>query len=152
MRITLVAIGRLRQGPEKTLVDHFANRISWPFEIREVEEKRNLDRETLKRREAELLLNHCPPRSQIIALDERGKDISSREFANKLGDWQDNSIRDISIIIGGPSGLHNILLKQANLIISFGRLTWPHMLARGMLVEQLYRAQQIIAGHPYHRE
>ena len=152
MRITLVAVGRLRQGPEKSLVDHFANRISWQFEIREVEEKRTLDGDTLKRREAELLLNNCPSKSQIIALDERGKDISSREFANKLGDWQNDRIRDISIIIGGPSGLHNVLLKQANLIISFGRLTWPHMLARGMLVEQLYRAQQIIAGHPYHRE
>ena len=152
MRITIVAVGRLRSGPEKALVDHFANRISWPFEIREVEEKRSLDGDTLKRREAELLLKNCPARSQIIALDERGKDISSREFAGKLGNWQDNGIRDVSIIIGGPSGLHNTLRRQTNLTISFGRLTWPHMLARGMLVEQLYRAQQIIAGHPYHRE
>ena len=113
MRITLVAVGRLRKGPEKSLVDHFANRISWQFEIREVEEKRTLDGETLKRREAELLLNNCASRSQIIALDERGKDISSREFANKLGDWQNDRIRDISIIIGGPNGLHNMLLDQA---------------------------------------
>lgn len=152
MRITLVAVGRLRRGPEKALVDHFTNRISWPFEIREVEEKRSLDGDTLKRREAELLLKNCPTRSQIIALDEQGNDISSREFSDKLGDWRDNGIRDVSIIIGGPNGLHKTLLRQADLTISFGRLTWPHMLARGMLVEQLYRAQQIIAGHPYHRE
>jgi len=152
MRITVVAVGRLRAGPEKALVEHFVNRITWPIEIREIEQKKSRDGDALKQREAELLLKHCPAGSQIIALDERGKEISSREFAIKLGDWQDNSIRDVSIIIGGADGLHNAVRRRANLTISFGRLTWPHMLARGMLTEQLYRAQQIIAGHPYHRE
>ena len=152
MRITVVAVGRLRAGPEKALVEHFVNRITWPFEIREIEQKKSRDDDALKQREAELLLKHCPAGSQIIALDERGKEITSREFAIKLGDWQDNSIRDVSIIIGGADGLHNAVRRRANLTISFGRLTWPHMLARGMLTEQLYRAQQIIAGHPYHRE
>jgi len=152
MRITVVAVGRLRAGPEKALVEHFVNRITWPIEIREIEQKKSRDGDALKQREAELLLKHCLAGSQIIALDERGKEISSREFAIKLGDWQDNSIRDVSIIIGGADGLHNAVRRRANLTISFGRLTWPHMLARGMLTEQLYRAQQIIAGHPYHRE
>ena len=152
MRITIVAVGRLRAGPEKALVDHFTNRITWPFEIREIEHKKSLDVDALKQWEAERLLKYCPAESQIIALDERGEAISSREFAKKLGDWQDNGIGDVSVIIGGAGGLHNAVRRRADLTISFGRLTWPHMLARGMLTEQLYRAQQIIAGHPYHRE
>ena len=152
MRITIVAVGRLRAGPEQTLVDHFAKRISWPLEIREVEEKKNLTGNALKRREGELLLENCPTSSQIIALDERGREISSRAFAKKVSDWQDEGIGDLSILIGGADGLDDAVRKRANLTISFGRLTWPHMVVRGLLVEQLYRAQQIIAGHPYHRD
>ncbi|MGB0576051.1 MAG: 23S rRNA (pseudouridine(1915)-N(3))-methyltransferase RlmH [Alphaproteobacteria bacterium] len=152
MRITIVAVGRLRAGPEQTLVDHFAKRISWPLEIREVEEKKNLTGDALKRREGELLLENCPTSSQIIALDERGREISSRAFAKKVSDWQDEGIGDLSILIGGADGLDDAVRKRANLTISFGRLTWPHMVVRGLLVEQLYRAQQIIAGHPYHRD
>jgi 23S rRNA (pseudouridine1915-N3)-methyltransferase len=152
MRITIVAVGRLRAGPEKTLVDHFAKRVTWPLDIREVEEKKNLTGDALKRREGELLLDSCPAGSQIIALDERGKEISSRVFAKKISEWQDDGIGDLSIVIGGADGLDEAVRRRANLTISFGRLTWPHMLVRGMLVEQLYRAQQIIAGHPYHRD
>jgi 23S rRNA (pseudouridine1915-N3)-methyltransferase len=152
MRITIVAVGRLRAGPEKALVDHFSKRISWPLEIREVEEKKNLTGNALKRREGELLLENCPTSSQIIALDERGKGISSRAFAKRVSDWQDDGIGDLSVLIGGADGLDDAVRKRADLTVSFGRLTWPHMLVRGMLVEQLYRAQQIIAGHPYHRD
>ncbi len=86
MRITIVAVGRLRAGPEQTLLNHFIKRITWPVEIREVEEKKNLNGDALKRREGELLLDKCPPGSQIIALDERGKEISSRSFAIKVSD------------------------------------------------------------------
>jgi 23S rRNA (pseudouridine1915-N3)-methyltransferase len=152
MRITIVAVGRLRAGPEKNLVDHFAKRITWPLNIHEVEEKKNLKGDALKRREGELLLDHCPAGSQIVALDERGKEISSRAFAKRVSEWQDDSIGDLSIVIGGADGLDKVVRQRANLTISFGRLTWPHMLVRGMLVEQIYRAQQIIAGHPYHRD
>ena len=152
MRITIVAVGRLRAGPEKTLVDHFAKRITWPLDIREVEEKKNLTGDTLKRREGELLVAHCPAGSQIIALDERGKEISSRAFAKRVSDWQDDGVSDLCVVIGGANGLDETVRQRANMTISFGRLTWPHMLVRGMLVEQLYRAQQIIAGHPYHRD
>jgi 23S rRNA (pseudouridine1915-N3)-methyltransferase len=152
MRITIVAVGRLRAGPEKTLVDHFAKRITWPFEIREVEEKKNLTGDALKRREGELLLENCPAGSQIIALDERGKEISSRAFAKRVSDWRDDGVSELCVAIGGANGLDETMRQRANLTISFGRLTWPHMLIRGMLVEQLYRAQQIIAGHPYHRD
>lgn len=152
MRINIVAIGRLRAGPEKTLLDHFISRVSWPVNIREVEEKKNLTGSALKRREGELILENCPRGAQVIVLDERGKEISSRAFAKKISDWQDDGIDDICIVIGGADGLDEAVRQRANLTISFGRLTWPHMLVRGMLVEQLYRAQQIIAGHPYHRD
>jgi len=152
MRITIVAVGRLRAGPEKMLVDHFAKRVTWPVQIREVEGKKNLTGDALKQREGELLLKNCPTGSQIIALDERGKEISSRAFAKRVSDWQDDGVGDLCVVIGGANGLNETVRQHANLTVSFGRLTWPHMLVRGMLVEQLYRAQQIIAGHPYHRD
>ena len=152
MRITIIAVGRLRAGPEKSLLDHFINRMSWPVKIREVEEKKNLTGEALKRREGELILENIPKSAQVIALDERGEEISSRAFAKKISDWQDDGIGDLCIAIGGADGLDEAVRRRANHTISFGRLTWPHMLVRGMLVEQLYRAQQIIAGHPYHRD
>mgnify|MGYP004004229619 FL=1 len=152
MRITIVAVGRLRAGPEKTLVDHFAKRITWPLDIREVEERKNLTGNVLKRREGQLLLDNCPAGSQVIALDERGKEISSRAFAKRVSDWQDDGVSDLCVVIGGANGLDETVRQRVNMTISFGRLTWPHMLGRGMLVEQLYRAQQIIAGHPYHRD
>jgi len=152
MRITIVAVGRLRAGPEKMLVDHFAKRVTWPVQIREVEGKKNLTGDALKQREGELLLKNCPTGSQIIALDERGKEISSRAFAKRVSDWQDDGVSDLCVVIGGANGLDETVRQRVNMTISFGRLTWPHMLVRGMLVEQLYRAQQIIAGHPYHRD
>ncbi len=99
-----------------------------------------------------MLLKNCPSGPPIVALDERGKEITSRTFAKKISDWQDDGIGDLTFVIGGAEGLDDVVKQRATETISFGRLTWPHMLVRGMLVEQIYRAQQIIAGHPYHRD
>lgn len=151
MRITIVAIGKLKSGPEKAIFNHYQKRITWGLEVREIAEKKNLSGDALKKREAELLLNNCPVGSEIVALDEQGTEISSRSFAKKISKWQDIGVRNICIIIGGADGLDKTVRQRASTTISFGRLTWPHMLVRGMLVEQLYRAQQIITGHPYHR-
>jgi len=152
MRITVIAVGRLRGGPEQALADHYRERINWPVEIREVEEKRKLPPAELKRREAALIEAAIPDRAVLVALDERGKDLSSRDFAARLGRWRDDGVADLAFAIGGADGLDDAIRSRAALTLSLGSMTWPHFMVRGMLFEQLYRAQQILAGHPYHRD
>lgn len=152
MRISVIAVGRIRAGPERTLADHFQARINWPLETREVEEKKKLPPAALRDREGELLLTACPPGAEIVALDERGKSLTSRAFAQRLGAWRDDGQADVAFLIGGADGLSKNVLTQATLRLSLGAMTWPHQLVRGMLFEQIYRAQQILAGHPYHRD
>ena len=93
-----------------------------------------------------------PKPATLIALDERGKSLSSRDFADRLGRWRDDGEDEIAFIIGGAGGLDKAILDRASLVLSLGPMTWPHQLARGLLLEQLYRGQQILAGHPYHRD
>ena len=103
-------------------------------------------------REGELLRAACPQGATLVALDRRGRTLDSAGFAQRLGTWRDNSVADVAFLIGGADGHTEALLKQCALTLSFGTMTWPHLLARAMLAEQIYRAQQILAGHPYHRE
>jgi len=152
MRITVIAVGRLRSGPEQALADHYRERINWPVEIREVEERRKLPPAELKRREAALIEAALPERAVLVALDERGKALSSRDFAARLGRWRDDGIADLAFAIGGADGLDDAIRARTALTLSLGSMTWPHFMVRGMLFEQLYRAQQILAGHPYHRD
>ena len=151
MRLTIAAIGRARAGPERQLYEHYAGRIAWPLALREVEEKRKLPPAELMRREGELLLAACPVGAVLVALDRRGTVLDSEAFARKLGTWRDDSTADVAFLIGGADGHAETLLRQCRMNMSFGTMTWPHMLARAMLAEQIYRAQQILAGHPYHR-
>lgn len=150
MRLTICTVGRLKAGPERDLIDKYKKRLHWPLEIVEVEERRKLSAAETKTRESALLTGALPDGAVRIALDERGKTLSSENFANKLGAWRDQG-RDIAFLIGGAGGLAPEHRKGADLVLSFGAATWPHMLARAMLVEQIYRAQEILAGHPYHR-
>jgi 23S rRNA (pseudouridine1915-N3)-methyltransferase len=106
----------------------------------------------LKRREAELILAALPAGALLVALDERGVSWSSRTFADRLAQWRDRGIGELCFAIGGADGLGAAVLDRAETILSLGQMTWPHFLARGLLLEQLYRAQQILAGHPYHRD
>jgi 23S rRNA (pseudouridine1915-N3)-methyltransferase len=152
MRISVIAVGRMKSGPEQTLTEHFRSRITWPVDIREVEEKKKLPSAALRAREGELLLAACPAGATIIALDERGKQLTSRAFAQRLGNWRDEGLADLAFIIGGADGLAREALTRATQTLSLGSMTWPHMLVRGLLLEQIYRAQQILAGHPYHRD
>ncbi len=151
MRISVIAVGRLRSGPLKEIERHYAARIRWPLAIREVEEKRKLAAAELQEREAALLLGALPPGASVIALDERGAALTSAAFAARLGALRDAGTEDLAFLIGGAEGLGQAAQRRAQLVLSFGPMTWPHFLARGMLLEQLYRAQQILAGHPYHR-
>ncbi len=154
MRILIAAVGRAKAGPERALFEHYQARLLNPFslELKEVEEKRPLQGVELKQREADLLLGVVPKGALVIALDERGKSLPSTKFASKIGEWRDEGIRDIAFLIGGADGLDEKIRKQARLSLSFGAQTWPHMLVRGLLAEQVYRARCILGGHPYHRE
>ena len=152
MRISIIAIGRVKSGPELALIQQYLTRLTWSVTIREIEEKKKLSPAELCKREGELLLAACPKATTIIALDERGKNLSSRDFSVRLGQWRDEGESELAFIIGGAGGLAKTVLDRASLILSLGAMTWPHQLARGLLLEQLYRGQQILAGHPYHRD
>ena len=151
MKITVAAIGRAARGPERELYDHYAGRIRWPLVLRELEEKRKLPAPQLMQREGELLLDAAPAGATLVMLDRRGKVLDSETFAARLSGWRDGSVSDVAFLIGGADGHTEAMLKKASLVLSFGAMTWPHLLARGMLAEQIYRAQQLLAGHPYHR-
>lgn len=152
MEVQLIAVGRARRGPEQALFDHYAGRLRHPFKLTEVEEKRPLNGTELQEREAALLLAAVPEGAIVIALDERGKHLDSPAFAGKLAGWRDQGIRSTAILIGGADGLTDTVRTRADLVLCLGKMTWPHMLVRGLIAEQLYRAQQINAGHPYHRQ
>lgn len=151
MKLLIAAIGRAARGPERDLYEHYAARMRWPLALRELEEKRKLPPAQMILRESELLLDAVPAKAVLVALDCRGKVMDSEAFAGRLAHWRDNSVSDIAFLIGGADGHPESLLKSAALVLSFGAMTWPHLLARAMLAEQLYRAQQLLAGHPYHR-
>ncbi|MBP2315181.1 23S rRNA (pseudouridine(1915)-N(3))-methyltransferase RlmH [Azospirillum soli] len=151
MRLWLAAVGRARVGPARDLFEEYAGRLSWPLTLREVEVKKRLPPDEMKRQEAELLLAAIPQGSVVVALDERGKALSSEAFAAKMGAWRDQGVADIAFLIGGADGHGDAVRARADLLLALGPMTWPHMLVRGMLTEQIYRAQQILAGHPYHR-
>ncbi len=151
MKLTIAAIGRAGRGPERDLYEHYAGRIRWPITLRELEEKKKLPVPQLIEREGQLLLAAAPPQALLVALDRRGKTLDSAAFARLLQRWRDDSMSDVAFLIGGADGHGEALLKRARFVLSFGAMTWPHLLARAMLAEQIYRAQQLLAGHPYHR-
>ncbi|TFL18389.1 23S rRNA (pseudouridine(1915)-N(3))-methyltransferase RlmH [Jannaschia formosa] len=151
MRLTLVAVGRLRRGPERELVDDYLARFAKvgrglglpPVTLAEVEGRGQGG-------EAEAIARALPEGATLVLLDERGATINSPDFADRLGGWRD-AARDVAFVIGGADGLTAELRARADLQISFGAMVWPHMLVRVMLAEQLYRAASILAGSPYHR-
>jgi 23S rRNA (pseudouridine1915-N3)-methyltransferase len=151
MRLSVIAVGRLKPGPHAALVQYYAERLTLPLTLREVEERRKLPPAELREREAALLLDAAPPGATLVALDMRGKALASEAFAERLAQWQARGAGDVAFLIGGADGLAEAVRRKAELVLSLGPMTWPHLLARGMLLEQLYRAQQIMAGHPYHR-
>jgi 23S rRNA (pseudouridine1915-N3)-methyltransferase len=151
MRMLIVAVGRAGRGPIEAQVDDYARRLKPPLELIEVEERRPLKGPALKAREAELLLGALPAGALIVALDGRGKALSSEDLARQLAAWRERAPKALAFVIGGADGLDDGLLKRADFTLSLGPMTWPHMLVRVMLAEQLYRAGSILAGHPYHR-
>jgi 23S rRNA (pseudouridine1915-N3)-methyltransferase len=151
MEITVAAVGRMRSGPLKALWDDYAKRLTWPVSLREVEEKRPLGSAALKKREGELLLKALPRECYRVALDASGRSLDSPAFAKRIVQWMEQSGGHIGFMIGGADGLDSGLVKDASFVLGLGAMTWPHMLARIMLIEQIYRAQCILTNHPYHR-
>lgn len=152
MRLTIACVGRLNDGPALRLYRDYAGRLAWPITLKEVEERRKLPAAKRVAREAELLTAALPKGARVVALDERGKALSSAAFAQTLSKWQGEGVGDVAFVIGGADGLDAGLRQRASLLLSLGPMTWPHLLCRALLAEQLYRAQTILAGHPYHRE
>lgn len=159
MKVTIIAVGRMKSGPERDLVARYLDRAKaggrqlglLGFDIIELAESRSNSGATRKREEMNAILAATPKGATLVALDEKGKSMSSAQLTNKISDWRDNGISNMCVIIGGADGLDPELRKTAQLTIAFSPLTWPHQLVRIMLVEQLYRATTILSGHPYHR-
>jgi len=152
MRLWLAAVGRAKPGPETELFRAYAGRLLPALQLREVEEKRPLPPPERKAREAELLLAALPAGATLVVLDERGQAMPSRAFAERLGRWRDDGVADLAFVVGGADGHGDAVRGKAGLLLSLGPMTWPHMLVRVLLAEQLWRAQSILAGHPYHRD
>ena len=139
MQLHIIARGKIGRSPEGELTDRYLKRIFWPTKVTELPDRGGL-------------LPDAAANSITVVLDERGKPLSSMEFAKKLEGWRDTGRRETRFLIGAADGHDDALKARADLLLSFGPATWPHMLVRAMLAEQLFRATSILANHPYHRE
>lgn len=139
MKLHIIARGKIGRCPEADLIARYAKRLTWPFQITELPDTGG---------------KHPPvsPGTTIVAMDETGEQLTSLALSQRLEKWRDSGTREVRILIGAADGLTEEERACASHLIAFGKATWPHMLARAMLVEQLYRATSILAGHPYHRE
>jgi 23S rRNA (pseudouridine1915-N3)-methyltransferase len=151
LKIEVIAVGRLRKGPFFELCQEYMKRVRWSLTVYEIESKLG-DAHAVFLEETKKIREHIKEEAFIIVLDERGNGLRSLDFAHTIQKLQNSGEQHIQFIIGGADGLANDVKDRANLLLSFGQQTWPHLLARVMLLEQIYRAQQILAGHPYHRE
>ena len=138
MLLHVIARGKIGRSPEAELVERYAKRITWPLRHTELPDTAGNVPETL-----------TPART--VLLDERGKQLTSEEFAALLGRWRDDGVRETRFLIGAADGHGAAARENADLLLGFGAMTWPHLMARAMLAEQLWRATSILAGHPYHR-
>ena len=138
MLLHIIARGKIGRSPEADLVDRYLKRIAWPVKLTELSERAPLP--------------PAPSGTVTILLDEKGDALSSMELAKKLEQWRDRAIREARFVIGAADGHSAEERSAADLLISFGPATWPHLLVRAMLAEQLFRATSILANHPYHRE
>jgi len=138
VRLHIIARGKIGRSPEAELVDRYAKRLSWPFKLTELPDSGgNIPAPLVPARD--------------VLLDEHGRQMTSEEFATLLGRWRDEGVREARFHIGAADGHGAEAREKADLLLAFGAMTWPHLMARAMLAEQLWRATSILAGHPYHR-
>jgi len=161
MRLTIFAVGRMKSGPDADLVSRYTDRLAktgkalgLDFDgLVEIPESRAQTPDQRKAEEAgKCAALAAEPSTVLVLLDERGKSLSSRQFADRLAEYRDRGVSRAVFALGGPDGHDPALRDRADLVIAFGNQTWPHQLARIMLAEQLYRAVTILSGHPYHRD
>ena len=146
MKVTILAIGKCKpKSPEAQIIDEYVKRSGWTIQIKEKDNSNQAD-------EAAFLQAHIPASAKVVVLDERGENIKSLELAEKIKNWQLDGCSEICFLIGGADGHIQSTRDRADLVLSFGKLTLPHMLMRAVLSEQIYRVQKILEGHPYHRE
>ena len=146
MKVTILAIGKCKSNsPEAQIINEYIKRSSWHIQIKEKDN-------ATQQEEAAFLQSHIPAGAKVVVLDERGENIKSLELAHKVENWQSAGCSEICFLIGGADGHLQSTRDKADLLLSFGKLTLPHMLMRAVLSEQIYRIQKIIEGHPYHRE
>jgi 23S rRNA (pseudouridine1915-N3)-methyltransferase len=134
----IVARGRIGRGAEAELVARYLGRVAWTTRVTELAER--------------VPPQPAPPHSRTVVLDEKGRSLASMAFAEQLGRWRDEGVRETRFLLGAADGFDAATRERADLLLGFGTMTWPHLLARAMLAEQLFRATSILAGHPYHRE
>ncbi|MCD2323654.1 23S rRNA (pseudouridine(1915)-N(3))-methyltransferase RlmH [Sphingomonas sp. IC-56] len=139
MLLHIVARGRIGRSPEAELVERYLKRVAWPTRVTELSDTGGK-------------VPPVEPATRIVMLDEKGENLPSKTMAERLGRWRDDGIRETRFLIGAADGFDDAQRQQADMLLSFGKATWPHMMARAMLAEQLWRASSILAGHPYHRE
>jgi 23S rRNA (pseudouridine1915-N3)-methyltransferase len=156
MKLSLFCIAIQKSGAEAqtlaTLLQHYQKQMSPNLDIKDFFVKQKLPPEQLRRKESELLLDNLPPQAYLIALDERGENPTSLELAKKIEKIQLSGLPHLVLAIGGAHGHDELLRKRADYVLSFGKMTWPHQLMKLLVTEQLYRAQMILKGHPYHKE
>lgn len=150
LKLRILAVGR-DKGPTRALHDDYVARLPWPSELREFAESKQRSIDARMAEEAQALSAAIPAGARLMALDRTGEMLDSPAFAKLLGRWRDDGARDIAFLIGGPDGLLPALAQKCDKRLSFGAMTWPHLLARAMLAEQLWRAAAILGNHPYHR-
>ncbi len=159
MRVVIVAVGRMKNGPERDLSARYLTRATGSgkplgltgFSVLELPESRASSADARKSEEAKAIAAALPEKAVVIALDERGKSLSSETFAEKIGAWRDAGRPALALVLGGADGLDPAIRDTADLVLSFSPMTWPHQIARIMAAEQLYRTTTILSGHPYHR-
>lgn len=150
-KIDLIVVGKVKKGSWRDLMDDYVSRTKWPLTMIEVESKYT-DPKTQQDHEQRLILDKLDTNSFVVVLDERGDGLRSLDFSQTLQKIRDTGESKLTFLIGGAEGFTETVRDKANMLLSFGQQTWPHVMVRVMLLEQIYRAQQIIAGHPYHRE
>jgi len=145
MKITLGVIGKCKKGsPEDEIIKRYQERLKWDLQIKEKDN-------STKAEEAKFLQSCINPNAKVIVLDERGKNMTSTELSDTIAGWMNEGTSEICFLIGGADGHLETTRKKADLVLSFGKLTFPHILMRAILAEQIYRVETIISGHPYHR-
>ncbi|PQA97671.1 23S rRNA (pseudouridine1915-N3)-methyltransferase [Chryseobacterium piscicola] len=157
MRISLLCIGKTDDKEINSLINYYLNRLPrhWNFEITEipdVKNAKNLTSDLLKKEESKLFFNHIDKTDLVILLDEKGRQFSSREFSVKIDTWMNTSVKKVHILIGGAYGFSDEIYERANEKIALSKMTFTHQMIRLFIVEQLYRADQILQGKPYHND